>query len=74
MLLKNIVEGTWIAPWAVVAYVEEIKGIMERCNVRVSHSMGEGNKLVDYLANYALDNGYIKAHSFDKLEAQDRRL
>nr|XP_016493380.1 PREDICTED: uncharacterized protein LOC107812734 [Nicotiana tabacum] len=74
MLLKNVVEGTWIAPWAVVAYVEEIKGIMDRCNVRVSHIMREGNKLADYLANYALDNSYIKAHSFDQLEARGRRI
>lgn len=62
MLMKNVVEGTRIAPWAVVAYVEEIKGIIERCNVRVSHIMREGNKLTDYLASYSVDNGCIEAH------------
>ncbi|XP_070041045.1 uncharacterized protein [Nicotiana tomentosiformis] len=55
MLMKNVIDGTWIAPWAVITYVEEIKDIMEENNFRISHIMREGNKLADYLANYAID-------------------
>lgn len=56
----------------VAAYIEEIKVIMERCNV--SHIMREGNKLADYLANHALDNGFIEVNTFDQLDAQGRRI
>lgn len=29
--------------------------------------------MADYLANYALDSGYIEVHSFDQLEIQGKR-
>ncbi|XP_075087486.1 uncharacterized protein LOC142169517 [Nicotiana tabacum] len=64
MLLKNVLEGKWVAPCNVNGYVEEIKMLMEECNVRVSHTLREGNSLADRLANCALDSGDIEAHGF----------
>nr|XP_016494947.1 PREDICTED: ribonuclease H-like [Nicotiana tabacum] len=61
MLMKNVIEGTWDPPWAVAAYLEEINELMRRSNTRVTYIMREGNKLADYLANCALDNGDFEA-------------
>lgn len=74
MLMKNMIEVSWDAPWAVNTYLEEIKELIVRSNNRFSHIMREGNKLADYLANYALDNGYFEAQSFDQLEPQGRTI
>lgn len=74
MLMKNVIEGNWDPPWAVTAYLEEIKEPMGRSKTRFSHIMREGNKLADYLANYALDNGDFEAQSFNQLEPQGRRI
>lgn len=40
----------------------------------ISHITIEGNKLPDYLADYALDHGDFEAHSFVQLEVQGRKL
>ncbi|XP_075097918.1 uncharacterized protein LOC142175239 [Nicotiana tabacum] len=74
LLLKNAIEGSWAVPWAIVEHIEEIASIMERCNVKFSHIMREGNCLADHLANYALDMGDIGAHYFSKLDSQGRRI
>lgn len=74
LLMKNVVDGTWESPWAVDVYVEEIKEYMRSCNCRISHIMREVNKLADYLANYALDNGDYEAHNFAQLETQGKRI
>lgn len=74
MMVKNIVGGTWVPPWTVVDYVEEINDLMERCNVRITHITREANKLADYLANYALDSGDIEVHAIDQLGAQGKRV
>nr|XP_016466227.1 PREDICTED: uncharacterized protein LOC107788988 [Nicotiana tabacum] len=59
MMLKNVVEGIWVVPWIIATQVEEIKDIMGKYNIRISHIMRESNKLADYLANYALDRGNV---------------
>lgn len=61
-------------PWVISTQVEEIKELMEKNNVIVAHTLREGNSLVDHLANYALDVGYIEAHSFWELDIQGRRI
>lgn len=60
LMLKNVVEGIWKPPWVIEEEVEEIKRFLRMCNGKISHIYREGNKLADYLANYALDNGNIE--------------
>lgn len=74
VLLKNVVEGIWSSPWNVVGHVDDIKALMESCEVRVSHIMNEGNKLADHLDNYALDFSSIEARGFVDLDIQRRRI
>lgn len=74
LLMKNVIDGLWGAPWAIAGHIEEINHLKGSCNVRVSHIMREGNKLADDLANYALDTGNFEAESFAQLETQGRRL
>lgn len=47
---------------------------MSRGNVTVSHTFREDNRLVDHMANYALDVGPVECHSFEDLDTQGRRL
>lgn len=65
MLLKNVISGIWKPPWIRGTLTEEIKELMQRVNVRVSHILGEGNKLADHIANYALDVGDMECHGFE---------
>lgn len=55
-------------------YVEEIKELMQINNIIVNHTLREGNKLADNLANYALDKGLIEAHCFEELDIQSRSI
>lgn len=71
MLLINVVEGHWSSPLNVVRHVEDIRAIMESCEVRVSYIMRGGNKLEDHIANYALDTGPIEANGFVDLDKED---
>lgn len=71
MVLKNVVNGVWTIPWSMVESVEEIKELSARCNVTISHTLREGNRLVDYLANYALDVGSIECHSFGGFDIKE---
>ncbi|XP_075091563.1 uncharacterized protein LOC142171763 [Nicotiana tabacum] len=59
MMIKNVLQGTWTCPWNIDVYVEEIKELMTKCNIQISHTLREGNQLPDHLANYALDIGPI---------------
>lgn len=52
----------------------EIKELILRINVKVNHTLREGNKLADNLANYALDAGPIEAHCFEELDIQSNRI
>lgn len=54
--------------------MEEIKRLLDGCNNKVSHIYREGNKLVDHLANYALDVGSFECHGFWELDVQGRRI
>lgn len=74
MLLKNVLDGIWIVPWNVAVFVEEIKVLMTRCNISVAHTLREGIKLADHLANYTLDVGSIKCDGFEQLDIQSRRI
>lgn len=74
MLIKNSVNGEWVVPWSVAEFVDEIKELMARCNVSISHTLRKGNRLADHLANYALDIGPIDAHGFWELDTQSRRI
>ncbi|XP_070004347.1 uncharacterized protein [Nicotiana sylvestris] len=74
MLMKNVLERKWGDPWNINEYVEEIKTLMEECNVRVSHILREGNNLEDYIANCALDSGDFEAQGFAQLDSNSRRI
>ncbi|XP_019257601.1 PREDICTED: uncharacterized protein LOC109235804 [Nicotiana attenuata] len=60
MLLKNVIIGEWKPPWILGTVIDEIRDLMRRANVRIAHTLIEGNKLVDYIANYALDVGELE--------------
>ncbi|XP_070002680.1 uncharacterized protein [Nicotiana sylvestris] len=74
MLMKNVLEGKWGAPWNINEYFEEIKTLIEECNVRVSHILREGNSLADYIANCALDSGDFEAQGFAQLDSNSRMI
>nr|XP_009624162.1 uncharacterized protein LOC104115277 [Nicotiana tomentosiformis] len=54
LLLKNLIDGIWKPPWIITTQIEEIRQLMQGCNIRLSHIYREGNRLADHLANYAL--------------------
>ncbi|XP_070033079.1 uncharacterized protein [Nicotiana tomentosiformis] len=74
MLLKNVLDEVWIAPWNVTEIVEEINKLRHRCTVTFTHILREGNRLVDYLANYALDFGNIEAAGFTDLDTHGKKI
>ncbi|XP_075083560.1 uncharacterized protein LOC142167295 [Nicotiana tabacum] len=74
MLVKNVIQGEWSTPWSVVVYVEEIRELMGRCHLKISHTLREGNQLADHIANYALDNGPMECISFGESDVKGRRI
>lgn len=73
-LLKNVLDGLWIAPWNVTEIVEEINVLRHRCTVTFTHILREGNRLADYLANYALDFGNIEVVGYTELEIFGKKI
>ncbi|XP_019241016.1 PREDICTED: uncharacterized protein LOC109221004 [Nicotiana attenuata] len=74
MMMKHVITGEWDVPWNIAEHVEEIKELMNRTNVTVTHTLREGNRLADHLANYALDFGDFEAHNFWELDIQGRKI
>lgn len=74
LIIKNAVQGIWSTPWVVTREVEEIKILMSSCNASISHTLREGNRLANHLANYALDVGPISCSRFGDLDIQGRRI
>lgn len=52
----------------------EIRDMMSRINVNISHTFREGNSLVDRIANYTLDSGPIECQCFEELDTQGTRM
>ncbi|XP_060187285.1 uncharacterized protein LOC132616711 [Lycium barbarum] len=74
LLLKNSIQRTWEIPWQIITMVEEIWRISEEKVVVIEHIYREGNKLVDHLANLALDTGDIQFNSFHDMESHCKRI
>ncbi|XP_070046652.1 uncharacterized protein [Nicotiana tomentosiformis] len=74
MWVKNVIQGVWAIPWTVAEEVKEIKELMGRCNLQISHTLREGNQLADYIANYAIDTGPLECHSFWELDVKGRKI
>nr|XP_016467082.1 PREDICTED: uncharacterized protein LOC107789726 [Nicotiana tabacum] len=74
MVLQKVITGEWKPPWVLGSLVEEIMDLMKRANVKISHTLREGNKLADHIANYALDNGLLECYGFEDLDVQGRKL
>nr|XP_016504579.1 PREDICTED: uncharacterized protein LOC107822538 [Nicotiana tabacum] len=74
MVLQKVITGEWKPPWVLGSLVEEIMDLMKRANVKISHTLREGNKLADHIANYALDNGMFECYGFEDLDVQGRKL
>ncbi|XP_070032487.1 uncharacterized protein [Nicotiana tomentosiformis] len=74
MPLKNVLDEVWIAPWNVTEIVEEINKLRHRCTITFTQLLREGNRLADYLANYALDFGNIEATGFTDLDTHGKKI
>ncbi|XP_059285813.1 uncharacterized protein LOC132039329 [Lycium ferocissimum] len=74
LLLVKVIHKIWEVPWQIVNEMEEIWEIMATRSISVNHILREGNKMADYLANLALDNGSVLVSSFQQLEREGRRL
>lgn len=74
MVAGNVILGEWNVPWSVVGYMEEIMELMDRCNMKISHTLREGNKLGDHIANYALDIGPVECNGFSDLDIHERKI
>ncbi len=61
MLIKKILKREWTYPWGIVNIIAEIKRNLSGKQIKFQHIMREGNKLVDYIANLAID---IRDYSF----------
>nr|XP_009804440.1 PREDICTED: uncharacterized protein LOC104249663 [Nicotiana sylvestris] len=57
-----IMDGIWKPPWIISEEVEEMMQLMNGGNYTVTHIHREANKLVDHLANYALDAQGRRCH------------
>ncbi|XP_059295508.1 uncharacterized protein LOC132048839 [Lycium ferocissimum] len=60
----KILEEGWKSPWGITIWIEEIKDFRNNMNVSYSNNLREGNKLVDALANQALDHGPVHCNDF----------
>lgn len=53
MSLKKILDGEWEVPWSISMDIRRIKALRTKAHVIVVvHTLGEGNKLADFFANY----------------------
>lgn len=48
LLLRNFTGGSWKPSWHIIAWIDEIKDIMRRCNIQITLILGVGNKLTNY--------------------------
>nr|XP_016514683.1 PREDICTED: uncharacterized protein LOC107831437 [Nicotiana tabacum] len=74
MIIKNVLQGVWSIPWTIATEVRAILELMERCNLKLSHTLREGNQLADHIANYALDAGPMECHSFCDLDVKGKKI
>ncbi|XP_019224809.1 PREDICTED: uncharacterized protein LOC109206439 [Nicotiana attenuata] len=74
MVMTNVFQGTWTCPWNMEIYVEEIKEMMTKGNIQISHTLREGNQLADHLANFALEFGPIVCREFCDLDVLGRKI
>lgn len=72
VLLEKVIHKTWEVPWQIVNVMEQIWEIMNNCNITVTHILREGNKIVDYLVNFALDHRKVLITSFHQMEIEGR--
>lgn len=68
-----MIKGSWKIPWEITEVLEDITGEMQRQNVTIRHTFREGNHMVDYLANLAINQTEIEEfRSFAALQKRGK--
>ncbi|XP_060183095.1 uncharacterized protein LOC132613053 [Lycium barbarum] len=66
-MIYKILEEGWKPSWGIVSRIEEILELRSTMTISFSHSLREGNKLDDALANQALDEASFQCQDFQGL-------
>ncbi|KAH0777413.1 hypothetical protein KY290_008824 [Solanum tuberosum] len=74
MLMCKVLKEQWLVPWIIADMVEEIKACMKDKQHIFQHTLREGNKLADYLANRAIDKGNCRFSDFNSMEVTGRKI
>ncbi|KAH0715838.1 hypothetical protein KY284_008743 [Solanum tuberosum] len=74
MLMCKVLKEQWLVPWIIADMVEEIKACMKDKQHIFQHTLREGNKLADYLANRAIDKGNCRFSDFNNMEVTGRKI
>lgn len=57
LVMVRILRGQISLPWEIIEEVEEISQHIQQQQISIQHTLREGNQLVDYLINHALQEG-----------------
>jgi len=67
-----MVEGDWHIPWEVSLEINRIRVLKEGLNVAIEHTLREGNKLADFMANIVFSfagTNFISYNNFQDFES-----
>lgn len=74
MLLWKVLEGKWSCPWIIEDIMSTIKDSMQHIIHVYQHTLREGNKLADYIANLAIEDRHVIIHGVKEMQAEGQRI
>ncbi|WMV09707.1 hypothetical protein MTR67_003092 [Solanum verrucosum] len=72
-----MVEGDWHIPWEVTLEINMIRVLKEGLDVAIEHTLREGNKLADFMANIVFSfagTELISYNTFQSLPSEAKAL
>ncbi|WMV12206.1 hypothetical protein MTR67_005591 [Solanum verrucosum] len=69
LAVKNMVEGAWHIPWEVTMEIRRIQVLKEGLEVAIEHTLREGNKLADFMANIVFSVAGTDSISYNDFQA-----
>ncbi|KAM3357206.1 hypothetical protein P3S68_023920 [Capsicum galapagoense] len=74
MLIKRVLNREWECPWYIADIVADIEENIQGKQIIIQNIYREGNKLANYLANYALDTANCRYEHLHMLDSAGRKL
>uniref|UniRef100_A0A0V0HEC1 Putative ovule protein n=1 Tax=Solanum chacoense TaxID=4108 RepID=A0A0V0HEC1_SOLCH len=69
LAVKNMVEGAWHIPWEATMEIRRIQVLKEGLEVAIEHTLREGNKLADFMANIVFSFAGTDSISYNDFQA-----